>query len=260
MPEEIAENAVAPTGKGRPKLWPAIILLAIIAGLAVAARLLPVVDYLKRFLGWTETVGFWGPVVVVGVYIVGCVLMAPGLVITLGAGILFGVLKGTVTVSIGSTLGACAAFLLGRTLARGWVSTKVSGNARFAAIDEAVGKEGFKIVFLTRLSPIFPFNLLNYAYGLTKVSFWHYALASWIGMIPGTIMYVYIGSAIGSLADLGTGGRKKTLGEWIFFVVGLVITLLVVGYVTRMARRVLAKSGHIEQEGGVPATPAESAD
>ena len=260
MPEEITRSVDDASPKKSGKLWPVIILLVVIAGLGVAAKLLPVIDYLKSFLAWTETVGFWGPVVVIGVYIVACVLMAPGSIITLGAGILFGVLKGTVAVSIGSTLGACAAFLLGRTLARGWVSAKVSGNARFAAIDEAVGKEGFKIVFLTRLSPIFPFNLLNYAYGLTKVSFWHYALASWIGMIPGTIMYVYIGSAIGSLADLGTGGRKKTLGEWIFFVVGLAITLLVVGYVTRMARRVLAKSGHIEQEGGVPATPAESAD
>ena len=229
-------------GKKGGRMWAVVLLVVVLAALAVAARALPVKDYLRVFLSWTETVGMWGPVVLVGVYILACVLMAPGSLVTLGAGFLFKVVVGTVAVSVGSTLGACAAFLLGRTLARKWVSEKVAGNARFGAIDEAVGREGFKIVLLTRLSPIFPFNLLNYAYGVTRVSFRNYALASWIGMLPGTVMYVYIGSTFRSIADLGAGGREKSLGEWVFFAVGLAITVVVVGYVTRVARRVLGET------------------
>ena len=103
---------------------------------------------------------------------------------------------------IGAILGACAAFFVGRTLARDWIAAKVAGNSKFAAVDEAVGKEGFKIVFLLRLSPVFPFNFLNYALGLTKVSFKHYALASMIGMIPAGLMYVYFGSAARSWRTL----------------------------------------------------------
>jgi len=137
------------------------ILLAAVVGLAVAAKFLPVKDYAERLLGWVDDLGMWGPATVVVIYIVACVFMLPGSILTLGAGFLFGVVEGTATVSIASTLGACAAFLVGRTIARGWVSGKVAGNAKFAAVDEAVGRQGFKIVLLTRLSPVFPFNLLK---------------------------------------------------------------------------------------------------
>jgi len=94
---------------------------------------------------------------------------------------------------------------------------------------------------LTRLSPIFPFNLLNYAFGLTKVSLKHYFFASWLGMIPGTIMYVYIGSVAGDLATLGAGGRTRTTGEWVLYAAGLLATMVVTVFVTRLARRALAE-------------------
>jgi uncharacterized membrane protein YdjX (TVP38/TMEM64 family) len=129
---------------------------------------------------------------------------------------------------------------VGRYFARSWVSGKLSGNKRFAAIDEAVGDEGWKIVGLTRLSPIFPFNLLNYAYGLTKVSLRDYFLASWIGMLPGTVMYVYIGSLAGSLATVG-GERSRTTVDWIIYGLGLVATVAVTVVVTRVARKALGK-------------------
>jgi uncharacterized membrane protein YdjX (TVP38/TMEM64 family) len=193
-------------------------------------------------LRWTEGLGIWGPVVVVLFYIVACVFFIPGSVVTLGAGFLFGTVIGTVTVSIGSTMGAAAAFLVGRFLLRNTVERKVKGNPKFAAIDSAVGEQGFKIVLLSRLSPVLPFVLLNYAYGLTKVKFSHYVLASWIGMFPGTVMYVYFGSTAGQLAKIAAGEVEGGSAQTIFFAIGLVVTVGVVVLVTRTAQKALKQA------------------
>ncbi|MBL7106523.1 MAG: TVP38/TMEM64 family protein, partial [Phycisphaerae bacterium] len=182
------------------------------------------------------------------IYIAACVFLLPGSILTLGAGVVFGVIKGSVAVSIGSTLGATAAFLVGRYLARGWVTSKIAGNEKFKAIDEAVAGQGWKIVLLTRLSPVFPFNLLNYAFGLTKVKLKHYFLASWVGMIPGTVMYVYIGSLAGDLATLGTGQRTRSTGEWILYGIGLLATIAVTVFVTRIAKRALVARVPLDKE------------
>ncbi len=147
---------------------------------------------------------------------------------------------GFISVSIGSTLGATCAFLIGRYLARDLVAGRIAGNEKFKAVDEAVGREGWKIVLLTRLSPVFPFNLLNYAFGLTKVSLKHYFFATWLGMIPGTVMYVYIGSLAGDLASLGGAGHTRTTGEWVLYGIGLLATLIVTVFVTRLARKTLS--------------------
>jgi uncharacterized membrane protein YdjX (TVP38/TMEM64 family) len=144
-------------------------------------------------------------------------------------------------VSASSTLGATASFLVGRYLAREWVAGKMRAFPRFAAVDEAVAQEGWKIVGLTRLSPVFPFNLLNYAFGITRVKLRHYVPASWLGMLPGTVLYVYIGSLAGDLATLGAEGRARTPQEWAFYVVGLLATAAVTIQVTRLARRALDK-------------------
>ena len=213
--------------------------LCAVALLGLIIWLLPIRSYLVTILEWTRGLGLWGPVVVILAYIVATVLFLPGSVLTLGAGFVFGVLMGTVWASIGSTLGAGAAFLVGRTVARDWVAQKLSAKPKFTAIDEAVGEEGAKIVFLTRLSPIFPFNLLNYAFGLTKVPFWHYFLASWIGMLPGTVMYVYLGSAARSLAQIAAGRVEGGSAQRMFFWVGLAATVVVATLVTRIARRAL---------------------
>ena len=157
-------------------------------------------------------------------------------------GFLFKLLVGTITVSIGSTLGACAAFLVGRTVGRGWISSKIAANKKFAAIDSAVGQQGFKIVLLVRLSPIFPFNLLNYAFGLTRVSFAKYALASWIGMLPGTVMYVYFGAGLRNLADAAAGKVETGIAGQIFFWLGLAVAIVVTIFVTRLARKALKQA------------------
>ncbi|MFH1116573.1 MAG: FAD-containing oxidoreductase [Pseudomonadota bacterium] len=214
---------------------PAIVLAALLL-------LLPVKQYLATGLEWTQGLGVWGPLFVAGFYVIAAVFLLPGSVITLGAGFLFGVPVGVLTVWVGANLGAFAAFLIGRTIARDWVAQKVSGNPKFAAIDEAVRREGFKIVLLLRLSPVFPFNLLNYALGLTKVSFGNYALASLIGMLPATLMYVYFGSAARSLTEAAAGKVEGGFAGQVFFWVGLVATIAVALFVTRLARKSLKEA------------------
>lgn len=246
MTENESESEKTPDDKhrggkiaGRARL---LIFVVAAAGLAFITFFLPVKSYMASLLEWVQSIGMWGPVVVAAFYVVACVLFLPGSVLTLGAGFLFGVVWGTITVSVGSTLGACAAFIVGRTIARDWIAGKLEGNQKFAAIDRAVGTEGFKIVFLTRLSPVFPFNLLNYAFGLTNVSFRHYAIASWIGMIPGTVMYVYFGSTLRSLTDVVAGNYEGGMAQTVFFYVGLAVTIVVTIFVTRVAKRALGRN------------------
>lgn len=217
-----------------------IALVVLIAALLGLGWYFDAQSYLRDMLEWIRDRGAAGVAVFIGVYIVATVLFVPGSILTLGAGFVYGVLFGTIWVSIASTIGATAAFIVGRYLTRDWVSGKISGNKRFASIDDAVGNEGWKIVGLTRLSPIFPFNLLNYAYGLTKVSLRDYFLASWIGMLPGTVMYVYIGSLAGDLATIG-GERSRTTVDWIIYGVGLAATIVVTVFVTRLARKALTR-------------------
>ncbi len=214
-------------------------VLYAVAGVLIvlALKYFHVQDLLKAALDWIGELGPWGPVIFVGLYVVATVLFVPGSVLTLGAGAVFGVVLGSVCVSISATLGATAAFLVGRYLARDAIARKIDKSETFATIDRAVANEGWKIVLLTRLSPVFPFTLLNYAFGLTRVKLWHYVLASWLGMIPGTVMYVYLGS----LVNLGAGQRQRTTGEWILYGVGLLATITVTVFVTRLAKKALAK-------------------
>jgi len=237
MSGAVARNSTVPTvGKGRLILW-----VLLIAGVLALAKYLNAQAFLQSALHWIQGLGPWGWVLFVLLYIATAVLLLPAVVLTLGAGAVFGVTQGWVIVSISATLAATAAFLVGRYFARGWVAKRIEGNPTFVAIDEAVAREGWKIVGLTRLSPAFPFNLLNYAYGVTRVSLRHYVLASWIGMMPGTLMYVYLGSLAGDLAQLGTGQRARTSAEWALYVVGLLATVAVTVYVTRIARAALRK-------------------
>jgi uncharacterized membrane protein YdjX (TVP38/TMEM64 family) len=212
------------------------LIVAVVAAIVSGLFYFDVRALLRDSLAWVEQLGPWGPVLFVLIYIVAAVLFVPGSALTLGAGAVFGVGLGSVLVSLGATLGATAAFLVGRYFARAWVAKKIEGNAAFAAIDRAVAAEGWKIVGLTRLSPAFPFSLLNYAFGLTRVSLRDYVVASWIGMMPGTVMYVYIGS----LARVA-GDRTRTPGEWALLGLGLVATIAVTIFIARIARTALAK-------------------
>jgi uncharacterized membrane protein YdjX (TVP38/TMEM64 family) len=193
---------------------------------------------IQSALSQIQQLGATGVVAFIALYALATVAFIPGSLLTLGAGVVYGVVQGSLYVLIGASLGAVLAFLVGRYLARDWVAKKIENNPKFKAIDAAVGREGFKIVLLTRLSPIFPFNLLNYAYGITGVELRDYALAC-IGMLPGTVLYVYIGSLAGSLAMLGSDQATNPLLQWIVRGIGFAATVAVTLYVTRIARKAL---------------------
>lgn len=195
--------------------------------------------FLQNTLQWINGLGALGGIVFIAIYILATLAFLPAAILTLGAGVIFGVIWGSLYVFIGATLGAVAAFLVGRYVARGWVKQKISSYKKFANIDQAVSKEGLKIVFLIRLSPLFPFNLLNYALGVTSVSLKDYFLASF-GMIPGTIMYVYLGHLAGDLALIGNKSQPDNMIlHWLIQIIGLIATIAVTVYVTKIAKKAL---------------------
>ncbi len=220
-----------------------IVIGTVVAGLLVLAKQFDLQTVFHNALLWVDSLGAWGPIAFIIIYNLATILFLPGSLLTLGGGVLFGVVKGSLYVFMAALVGATLAFLIGRYVARGWVSGKIAGNQKFRVIDEAIAKEGFKIVLLTRLSPIFPFNLLNYALGLTQVSLKDYVLGS-LGMLPGTIMYVYIGSLAGSLATIGmeTIDPQTARIQWIIRIVGFIATVAVTLYVTKVAKKALDNS------------------
>lgn len=219
-----------------------IFWIATILALVATAITFNLQGLLKQSLEWIAGLGALAPVLFIVIYILATILFIPGTVLTLGAGVLFGVVKGSIFVSVASTLGATFAFLIGRTFARGWISKKIEEHEKFKAVDHAVAKEGWKIVGLTRLSPLFPFNFLNYAFGVTQVTLKDYFFASWIGMMPGTVMYVYVGYLAGDLANLTHSSRGvRTPLERTLYIIGLIATVAVTLYVTRIAKKALAK-------------------
>lgn len=214
--------------------------LVVVAAAAVfaAARLLPLADWLGAFQAWVSRHGVWGALLYALVYVAAALLFVPGSLLTIGAGALFGLLWGTVIVSIASTTAAALAFLIARHVARARVERLAERSPTFGAVDHAIRDRGWRVVALLRLSPVVPFSLSNYLYGLTAVGLRHYVPASWAGMLPGTVLYVYLGAA-GRAAAAG-GGR--TPAEWVLLAAGLAATVAVTVLLTRAARRELARS------------------
>lgn len=251
----MAHSATAPLEGGMRSPLKLIGALLVVVALGMALKTLPVNDSLLRFVAWIRDAGAVGIGIFVVAYALACVLFLPGSILTLGAGFAYGVVVGAPVVWVAANLGAVAAFLLGRTLARNWVAGRIAGNARFAAIDRAVGQQGLRIVLLTRLAPVFPFSLLNYAYGVTRVSLRDYVLGSMVGMVPGTIMYVYFGSLFTSLTELASGRPSGGTTQQIVKLVGLAVTVGVTVYVTRVAKHALAEATG-EQAAAAPMAPA----
>ena len=219
-------------------------VIGILIALFLTMKFLPVQQWLRNFNDWVGQMGVVGIFIFIIVYAVATVLLAPGSVLTIGAGFAFGLWKGFVAVSAGSTLGAALAFLVARFIARDKIEAIAQRNEKFRRIDNAIGKQGAKLILLLRLSPVIPFNLSNYFYGLTGVRFWPYVLASWIGMMPGTFLYVYIGTAGKAAASAAAGGEAMKHGwqYWTFMSVGLVATIIVTIWVTKIARNALRKT------------------
>lgn len=223
-------------------------LAVIVAALAISTQFIDLQGLLTNALKWIDDLGPLAAIVFIAIYMVATVLFFPASILTLGAGVVFGVVLGSLYVFIAASIGASLAFLVGRYVARGWVEQKIQGNQRFRAIDKAVAEEGVKIVLLTRLSPIFPFNLLNYAYGLTKVSFKDYVLGT-LGILPGTIMFVYVGSLAQNLATIGAEGVETPGGvQWAIRIIGFVATVAVTIYVTKIARKALSQKVETDTE------------
>jgi uncharacterized membrane protein YdjX (TVP38/TMEM64 family) len=220
--------------KARP--WRIVGLVAALVAVIAAVRLLPVVEVLTAFQGRVAGLGAWGMVLYALVYVLAALLFVPGSVLTIGAGLVFGFWRGALVVSAASTSAAALAFLIARHLARPAVERWAKGNDRFGAVDRAIEKKGALVVLLLRLSPVVPFNLSNYLFGLTPVRFRSYVLASWIGMMPGTALYVYLGSAGRAV------GEKRTPAEWALLAAGIVATAAVTILVGRVANRELTKA------------------
>ncbi|PQO33236.1 TVP38/TMEM64 family protein [Blastopirellula marina] len=211
--------------------WIAVLVGAVC--LVVFVRSLPTKDLIASLQSWISSLGVWGPVVLTLTYIVATVLLVPGTILTLVAGAIYGLGVGTVIVSIGSTIGASLCFLIARYAARERVARWAQRYPLFQAIDSAIGEGGWKIVALLRLSPAIPFNVQNYLYGLTPVRFWPYVTASWLAMLPGTFLYVYLGHITGAALSQQ---RERTPLEWALLGIGLAATVLVSVYIARLAR------------------------
>jgi uncharacterized membrane protein YdjX (TVP38/TMEM64 family) len=225
--------------------------VAVLAVLVLLARELG--GYVPAFARWVEGLGAIGPLVFALGYVVATVAFVPGSLLTLAGGAIFGLVEGTLVVFVGASLGAIAAFLVSRYVARGAIERRLGSHPRFAALDRAIAQEGRKIVFLLRLSPVFPFVFLNYALGLTRVRLADYALACF-GMLPGTLLYVYYGKVVGDVAALAAGAApERGAAHWVVLGLGLLATLVVTTVVTRIAARALKGSAALE---ATPATVA----
>lgn len=216
-------------------------------GIAVAslvvdvALMLPVTQWASQLVAWMRDAGAVGVLGYAVVYMGAAVLLLPGSALTAAAGLVYGPWHGLVLVSPVSVAAAVVAFVLGRTTARGWIRKRTDTDPRFRAIDRAIGRHGLKLVILLRLSPLFPFSVMNYALGLTSVSLRHYVVGSFVGMLPGTFLYVYIGSLVGDLTELSQHQAGAETAQQVVSLLGLLATITVTVYVTRLARRALAE-------------------
>ncbi len=222
------------------KYWKWIALGVALVALSSATAFLPVKDWVKAFSEWVQTLGAPGVVLFILAYALATVLFLPGWIFTVAAGLVYGVIGGTAVALAGAIIGSSLAFLCGRYLVRKRVQAATKGNKKFAAIDKAIGAQGWKIIGLLRLSPLIPFNLSNYFYGVTAVGFWPYLAASAGGMLPGTLLYAYLGGA--GKAGISGGSGSSPL-KYVLLGVGLLATVAVTLYVSHLAKKALAKTG-----------------
>jgi uncharacterized membrane protein YdjX (TVP38/TMEM64 family) len=234
----------------RPMAWSAA--LVIVVAVLVLMGTLPVDRGIDALDGWINRLGVWGPVTYGLIYAVAVVLLVPGWTLTVAAGALFGPGWGVVAVSWGSTLGAALAFLIARYAARKRVAKMIERHRRFDAIDKAISQGGWRVVALLRLTPVVPFNLSNYLFGLTAIRFWPYVLASWLFMLPGAFMYIFFGHVGGE--GLASAGGRSSAGAWTWVAwgVGLVAVVVLVVYVSRLALKTVREQTGILDEPSAP--------
>ncbi len=225
----------------RQSLWKPVVLGVLLIAFMVLGRVLNAGDRLGELREWIISLGALGPVAYIVIYITAVIFAVPGSVITIMGGLLFGSLIGVVSVSIGSTIGAGLAFLIARYMARESIAGRLADNSKFQKLDRLTEQHGSIIVAITRLVPLFPFNLLNYGFGLTRVPFRTYLLWSWICMLPGTVLYV-----------VGTDAVASTLAEGKVPLGLIAVLALMLGLITVLvarARRKLKSGEETESDG-----------
>ena len=223
----------------RLRRW--VVVGLVVITLSTLSATLPVREWIRDFVGWVQQLGLIGVIIFIIAYALATVLFLPGWIFTVSAGLIYGIIGGTFVALCGAVIGATLAFLVGRYSLRENIEEITEKNPRFAAIDEAIGKNGWKIVGLLRLSPLIPFNLSNYFYGITSISFGAYVLVSAVGMIPGTLLYAYLG-AIGQ-AGISGGPSQHDKWQYVLLAVGLIATIAVTILVSRIAKNALKKTG-----------------
>lgn len=213
-------------------LLPRLVLaLAIVAAIAWAWTYREELD-VAAFEAWLSGFGLWAPIAYLGLYAVGTIVFAPGALFALAGGALFGPVWGTLLNLTGATVGASLSFLIARYLAGEWVARSTGGRLR--RLIEGVEAEGWRFVAFVRLVPLFPFNLTNYAFGLTRIGFWAYAITSFVTMAPGAIAYTWLGHA----------GREALSGDASAIRYGLTALglLVAIAFLPRLIRRLRAGS------------------
>lgn len=242
---EASRGAMATANRYAPLLnGCSLVLLA--ASLLSIVRQLPVGPLIDMLQDWIATFGVWGPPVFALFYVAAALLLVPGSALTLAAGAIFGLAFGTLTTSLAATMAAGLAFSIARKFARKRIARNLRHYPRFNALDRAVSAGGWKIVALLRLSPVVPFTLQNYLYGLTGIRFGPYLLTSWLAMLPGTFLYVYLGHVGRAGIEAAGGERSRSPAEWTLMIAGLLATVAATVYITRLARKELRQHGVIE--------------
>jgi uncharacterized membrane protein YdjX (TVP38/TMEM64 family) len=221
-----------------------VLAVLVVTTLTVLSVVLPVKEWIREFIAWVQQLGPAGVILFIVAYAVATVLFLPGWIFTVSAGLIYGIVGGTLVALTGAVIGATLAFLVARYLLRQNIEELTKKNPRFRAIDDAIGKNGWKIIGLLRLSPLIPFNLSNYFYGITSTSLAAYVAVSAVGMIPGTLLYAYLG-AIGQ-AGVSGGGAGHSKWQYVLLGIGLAATIAVTVLVSRIAKNALKKSGAVE--------------
>jgi len=219
--------------------WRLLGAAAGLAALVIAGRFLPLAHWTIQLVALIRESGALGVLLFVAVYAVSTVALLPGSVLTMLAGFVYGPVYGLLVVVPAALLGATSAFLLGRTVLRGWVRRRMAQSPRTRALDKAIGRDAFTLVLLLRLSPLVPFNVLNYALSLSSISLGRYVLATLIGEIPGGWLYVYLGSLVTTAAQLSSGSAPQTPLRTFFYAAGFIATIAAVLVSGRIARRAL---------------------
>ncbi|MGC1306112.1 MAG: TVP38/TMEM64 family protein [Phormidesmis sp.] len=216
----------------KKRLWAS---LAIASCLLTLVSQMPVLSWIADAHSWIGAQGIWALPTFIAIYVIAAIFGLPNIVLILAAGTLFGLTKGVISASIADTLSIAACFVIGQTMGRRWITSMVRENSRFHKLDKAFAEKGWKLVLLTRLSPVLPSNILNYGFSITCINFWEYLFFSWLGMVPVIFTYVYVGTFGATVLTLDQSSENLA-----FQVLGLATTIGVMFYTTKLTATALS--------------------